>query len=545
MAAPKSMAELQREANPASATDATVRGTERTTAQPTLYPAEPSAFLDPVTGRVVAVVNWAGLPIPVHTAHRHFVIAGVPGTGKTVAVRKLLHSVLSPTARPHLSGTDRAVIYDAKRELYPFLLGIGVPETRIDILNPFDARSSAWCIAKDYRSPAAALQLAKFLIPCPESHSQPFFPKSAAALLATTLTAFMKTQPDVWDLLLVITACTKRERMKAVWQEADPHKRNPYIELARSVFAGSADTTGNVVAELTSHLFEYLPVAEAWRAAAVEGKTFSVTDFVGQPDRIALLGASQTHSTAVQAVNRLLVKRLAEVILDTPGGQWRSGNRTWLVLDEVRELGQVDGLPDLINKGRDRGVCGVIGFQDYVELEDAFGKGVAHAITATAAYRLFLRLGGESAEWASRAFSKAEVSEAQVTVSSGTNFQVNSSLSATVNQSVTAPWGLAGSNFGTFTSSYAVTAAAGVAIGANSQLTSSEQKKEKDVVLSSEIAGLPDFDTGGGLTGFSTLFTAEGKAVVYRLHVAAKDLTEGMKDSDDAGYEERTIPDAG
>ena len=69
-----------------------------------------------------------------------------------------------------------------------------------------------------------------------------------------------------------------------------------------------------------------------------------------------------------------------------------------LIREEVREAGKLDGLSRLMTKGRSKGVCAVLGFQDIDGLRDAFGDKKASETTAMCSHKAFLCLeSGETA----------------------------------------------------------------------------------------------------------------------------------------------------
>lgn len=504
-----------------------LRGIERSKTPPKTWMVDPGSWPKDEKGQPIAQVCWGGISHPLHRANLHFLVAGVPGTGKTMSIRMLLESVFGARCVANLPGNNRAVIYDAKLEFYPILRGMGVAAERLKILNPFDKRCTPWDFAEDYTSPSDAYQLAQTIIPAPENHSQPFFPKSAAALLAAVISVHMRTQPGAWDLADVLDACLTPKSIEKNFAK-DPG--NPYVAIASNLIFAEGSTKSNVLAELTSHVFEYLPIAACWRAARREGKQpLSVKQFLLEPNTLLLLGANQTHSAALGAINRLFLKRLAERTLDhVADGQWQAMNRTWLVLDETRELGKVPGLADFINKGRSRGVCAVLGFQDYAGMKNSFGEHVAHELTATCAHKLFLRLGVESAEWASRSIGKCEVMETHFARTSGSNMAI------TAGQSQGTNWSQSGSTRSAAGGSDGRNT--GGTFGSMNSATMTTSTRESDAVMASEIAHLPGFDEGGGLHGFLCENAGAQLAQVHQLFIE-KELFEGMSDpSKDPGY---------
>jgi hypothetical protein len=323
------------------------------------------------------------------------------------------------------------------------------------------------------------------------------------------ISVFVRSRPRDWDLADVLAACVQIETLVSLF-EKDPY--NPYVVLSQNLLNNQVQRE-NILAELTSHLFELLPVAACWRTAKRSGTpVFSIRRFLTQHDQVVLLGANQTYSAALKSINLLFIKRLAELTLDhVADGQWEAMNRTWLVLDEVRELGRVQGLTDLINKGRSRGVCTALGFQDFAGMKHAFGEHEAHELTATCAHKLFLRLGSESAEWASKAIGRGEVMETQFSRTSGMN--IGFSRGKTSERNWSSNW-FGGSHGGSESVSQ------GTEIGFSASVSVTNTLRETDAVFPSEITHLPGFEEGNGLTAFLCMSAqANNLAQVRKLEV--------------------------
>ncbi len=108
-------------------------------------------------------VKWGSYRLPAEAATEHFLFVGSTGSGKSVLIKMLMNSAFKEQAA---DGT-RAVVYDAKQDILPFLSHL-VPQERIQILHPFDTRGWAWDIAKDVTSLLAARQIASILVPEPQ-----------------------------------------------------------------------------------------------------------------------------------------------------------------------------------------------------------------------------------------------------------------------------------------------------------------------------------------------------------------------------------------
>ena len=462
----------------------------------------------------------------------HFLVAGVPGTGKTIAFRALCESVFNPGLRRVLGGSDRAIVYDPKQEYAPILDLMAVPSDEIAILNPFDRRCHFWNLANDYTDPASAAQLAKSIIPVRENLSQPFFAKASAAILAAVISDHIRTNPGRWDLADIIQDCLSEDSVRERLRSAD---RNPYNRAALTSMA-RGDTSASVLAELSTAVSDFLPIASRWRKAKQEGRSLSISQFLNLKSGLIVLGANRQYSESLSCINRLFLKRFSELSLDNPDNSlWNGENRIWLLLDELKELGKVQNLAELISKGRGMGICAVLGFQDISGLKEAFGEHSAKEITACCHHKLFLKLGGESAEWASKSIGQTEVLDVTVAIRSGTSLSFGSSSG---NSSST-------SNGYTGTvRSWQEQSGTSFSATLSSDVTVSRQSKVKEAVLASEISGLPTFGEAKGMTGFICEYSEQQKgSVVRRFSIPQNNFEFLDKKSDIAGFEPWTQGD--
>ena len=87
------------------------------------------------------IVRWACRRVHLSNLSPHYLLIGTPGSGKTNLLKILMNSVLPDT---EYGLRFRSLVYDPKTEFYPFLTRMGIPKEQIIVVNPFDARSSAW-----------------------------------------------------------------------------------------------------------------------------------------------------------------------------------------------------------------------------------------------------------------------------------------------------------------------------------------------------------------------------------------------------------------
>lgn len=340
---------------------------------------------------------WGGVRLPSSAAPLHFLVCGATGSGKSLTLRLLMQEVL-PRIVP--GSGSRALVYDAKREALPILAGMGV-RCPVKLLHPLDTRGVAWDLARDCTTPAVALQLATVLIPDTDEGANRFFADAARDLLSGVLIALHLRAPGRWRFRDVLLALADAERLKMLLEQSPPTRD-------RLRYFADERTLANILGTVASKSAAYGPVAAAWERAT---ESVSLRDWV-EGEFILVLALDDEIRTALDAVNRAIFRRAAELLLAGPESAAR---RSWLFLDEVREAGKLDGLRGLLNRGRSKGVAAVLGFQSVEGLREAYGREEAHEIIGECAHKAILRLESpDTAEWAAGVFGDVERREIQV-----------------------------------------------------------------------------------------------------------------------------------
>jgi len=360
-------------------------------------------------------ILWGGVRLPSRAATSHFMVVGTTGSGKTITLRLLMQRVLRTIGSAE---NHRALIYDAKQDLASVLGGMGLPRTcPIYTLNPFDTRCVCWDMAKDVRDLATAFQTATLLAPSDKNASQPFFTDSTQLLLYGVLVAFL-TRGDKWTFSDVVRTMQSADVIRAVLEST------PETKPIADRFFGNPETLQNIMATVATKMVIYEPIAAMWEKAYKAGNRVSLSDWIlnkgdtdarGKPvtrdNYILLLGNSETARKALDAINRVLFQRITELLLNQSENR-DDTRRTWIFLDEVAEAGELAGLMSLLAKGRSKGVCVVLGFQDIEALREVYGEKIAHALTGQCNNKAILRLESPAtAEWASKLFGAYEAVE--------------------------------------------------------------------------------------------------------------------------------------
>jgi hypothetical protein len=345
------------------------------------------------------VIAWGGLGLPWSAGVRHFLAAGMTGCGKTNLLLQFMASVLVWIGRKQ---DQRALIYDPKTELVSFLHGLGLGE-RVCILHPFDARGRPWDLAADVDTPSAAQQVATILIPEDKASKNPYFRQAAGQILAGVLTFLMKQAPGAWDLRDVILIMQSEARLQEVLL------RSPETASLVEEFFNPRETFANVRSEVALWMRRYRPIAACWHHAASNGKV-SLKEWV-TGEYVVLLGQDEANRFQMEAINRAMFLRSSQLLLNQDHSDER---RAWVIIDEVREMGNLEGLSRLLTNGRSKGACFSGGYQKPSGMNDAVGEHVADEINDQIWNIALGRMGGDvSAEWASRMVGDVEFEEQQ------------------------------------------------------------------------------------------------------------------------------------
>ncbi len=345
------------------------------------------------------LLHWGCCTVPLRRLAPHSVLVGTPGSGKTLLLKLFMKSLLIDAA---YGLSYRAAVFDPKRELYRFLVHVGVPAEQIVVTHPYDARSSAWRLSDDFTDPSHAQTLVDALIPRrPETRDKnnpDFWVNASNQTLLDIVLGLMQQTPEDWDLRDVTEACSHpgilAQMLRLTRTGADTH---------RYFFEGRAELAADILATLRSYVREFEPLAALWHNAS---STYSIRRWRAGSG-LLLLGSDSERPHILRTVNSLLIRRISEVLLAQPDEQ--PTDLSWLFFDELRDAGRFDGFQSLLTNGRSKGVRIMLAFQDIFGLNAAFGVDESKEIVGISANKAIFHLGGpEAAQWASDLFHERE-----------------------------------------------------------------------------------------------------------------------------------------
>jgi hypothetical protein len=390
----------------------------------------------------IDVLEWAEIFLPPRATTTHFLFVGETGSAKTTLLKDLMLQCLQFVG---LGRDQRAVVYDPKLDMISFLSVI-VPKDAIKIFHPFDPRGVAWKMWKDITTPAHAQTIANLFVPEDKQASQKFFRNAAHDLLQGVLEAFILNSlerksrgepPLTWTLKEVCAALCDEECMRIILG-AYPDVTGRYIKLYLD--RSGKDGHNDVLSEIGTHLNPLFSIAAAWDGK--EADAISLTEWCDDPKgSILVLGSDDESEAALTSLNRILIGRLIQIVLKRQDITQSDPRRTWFILDEFAELENKD-IAKLLKKGRSKGICVALAFQNYDDVKKGYGEETASVIFSECASKIFLRCNSATAKMSAELIGKAlrweeDYSYATGTTHGGSRAESNSSTSGWNNSSST------------------------------------------------------------------------------------------------------------
>lgn len=324
-------------------------------------------------------IFFGGMWLPRDYATKNFVYVGCVGSGKSMHLALQMKSTLPEIGKP---GSDsRAIVYDPKTEHLSKLIGMGIPEDRIIICNPYDLHSSAWDIARDIRDADTAQQFSRLIIGNHDMSHDQFFKDGASALLYAVVLCLMEKKPDSWDLRDVVLCCASRKRIADLVTATNKSLIRDMI----SEYYGGQEMSSSVFSNLNNALFKFRTVAALLSRAETK---FSLNEFV-ENSEILLLGENHNNREAIGTLNRFLLARVAQLV---EGQKDSDTRRTYIYVDEARLFGAVDPLRTLFVFGRSKGCVCTIAFQSFRGFDEIWGEAAAAEILQNCNNRGFFRV---------------------------------------------------------------------------------------------------------------------------------------------------------
>lgn len=358
-------------------------------------------------------IQWGSLRLPSQPIP-NFSIFGVVRSGKTSILRLIAQDLL-PQVGPNGPRPARALVYDPKRDLTPFVVHLHQKqnnesdESLVVFTNPLDARSAAWDLAKDFDRPTYAKELANLLVPAQAHETRDsFYPRVVRLVLRAVIQSFIKTVPRAWTLRDIILATLSQGDLEQILSRT-PDTGDILEELHQN-----KETYGNLRISVLEKLEDVWILAALWHHSGA--KRFSLSDWMRDDPKTLLLTQVPDERSLMLRVNTLLFNRAGQMLLNQPE---KPPIATYLFLDELGRAQKLDELPNVLAEGQSRNISFVLAAQGIELLQEVYGENVAEDLLSHCRNRAFLALSAKTAEWAAKVVGKRKDLELHESVGSG------------------------------------------------------------------------------------------------------------------------------
>lgn len=330
---------------------------------------------------------------------RHILLYGSSGSGKT--------TILWPVLRSIVRRNQKAIIYDSKGDFTA-----GTPE-QVAILSPWDDRSVVWDIAHDLQTLSDAQAFAESMIP---DSKEPVFSNSARSILVGILAFLQTTKPGHWTWAdLAAARRLDAEQLHALMTQYHP-------DDAAILSPPDGKQAANFVANFLAMSTTIGALGRAWGSSPSRPR-WSVRSWLeGSCSRqLILQGNGSERPAHIAALIDCAANQIVSPLL--PDSRKRS---LFFILDELPTLGKLAGLRPLLDKGRSKGCCCLLGFQDFSQLAESYGQNLPRAIGSMVGTHLIFQVSaGETRDRVAQQIGKLRVASLM------TNTSVNAGGTAT------------------------------------------------------------------------------------------------------------------
>lgn len=353
--------------------------------------------------------KWGTHGVSPAACRNHFLAMGRSDSGKSLMLQRLMSDVVMSIT----PGSDRRVfMYDAKNELVPYLMKLGV-DCPVLSVNPLESRTKMprsvyWDIKRDVNCVASAENFGHKMIPESDEGANRFFSDAARILITSMCESFARHSPNSWTFSDLVYAALSPERLVSVL-ERDEDGMDVLENIMRE-----GRTAYQVFTTLQTRIRRFRPAAGLYQRST-DG--VSLKEWV-QAESIILFGANARIKEAVDPLYEMMFATLVEEMDELPDSKTRE---TFCVLDEVRLCKPVirSGMLNYFaTKARSKGGVLVLGFQDFHGLVNEIGEDLAKELCGQCQNQAYLWFSSmDSAKWAADQVGEIETLESFVSQS--------------------------------------------------------------------------------------------------------------------------------
>lgn len=323
-------------------------------------------------------VDIGGVNIPRSAEPYHFFVVGSTGSGKSVAITRLMDEIEERG--------DIALVVDSGGEFCSRYMRPG----RDAVLNPFDDRCVTWSPTAEMAGPWDAEALAKSMIPDGVGESKEW--NGYAQTLVTSVLRKLDEQGkrSIKNLLYYI-------------QAAPVEELQPLLAGTPAAAQLVSDKTfGSIRTIAANYLATYAYLSDS-------DNPFSISKFIkAEKPGFLFMTYRDDQLDSLRNMISCALDIAARTILALPANSHR---RVWLIIDEFASIGKVQSIEAVATKARKMGGCLLIGLQSVSQLKDRYGEHGAQTILSCLSSWLVLRCSdADTAEYVSKYIGDTEIS---------------------------------------------------------------------------------------------------------------------------------------
>ena len=324
-------------------------------------------------------MQFAGIPLPDKSDTANLIIAGSPGSGKSVNIKETLFSIRA-TGR-------KAIVFDINGEFISHFFR----SDKDIILNPMDERSASWDIWCECKRSYDYVRMATALIP--EHKMELDWSTGARIVLAKlaqnigdtenpTTEALLDTIRTIEDSVIInILSETDSAPIIAKWGEE---------EACRGI-RGVLISCIAPMQELSNDNFRF----------SVRRWAFNDTD-----DSWLFISTHSDEMDLLRPLTSVWLEFACSTMISLPADHLR---RFFLVVDDLTLVNQIPSLPNFMIQSRKIGACAILGVDSIMKLTELYGMSTVQTISRSCESWATMRCSDHStAKWISSKLGKRQ-----------------------------------------------------------------------------------------------------------------------------------------
>jgi type IV conjugative transfer system coupling protein TraD len=337
-----------------------------------------------------STIKIGDIPLPLNSECEHFMISGMPGSGKTNAIHGLLKQIRTLNHKVVIIDSSCGFVarfFDPKQD---------------QILNPFDQRSCSWDLWQECRADYDFEEFAESLIP--STQYDQFWTKAAQQLFATVAVQ-LRSSPKrsikfLLDSLLAAPLPQLAKNLQGTWVSS-------YADPAAEQIAISIRAT--LVAAVQS--LKYLPT---------QTNPFSISRWIANDQQGGWLFMSSlpTQRTVLKPLISSWLSIAVKSLMSLGESHKR---RIWFIIDELATLNKIPILMQGLAELRRFGGCFILSFQDLQQLDALYGLSTARSFGSLTGTKIIFRLDSYGAKQMAALFGEQKIITANKNISFGSN----------------------------------------------------------------------------------------------------------------------------